>query len=79
MLYDTVFETLFNPLQFYPIPNVKNLSDGDKSTDRASKPNIEAHIVRLKMLGSPSVQIDSATGSLGFLAHDRSYLRFSDL
>lgn len=58
---------------------MKNLSDGDKSTGRASKPNIEAHIVRLKVIKSPSVQIDSATGSLGFIAYDRSYLRFRDL
>ncbi|KIM71710.1 hypothetical protein PILCRDRAFT_93742 [Piloderma croceum F 1598] len=72
------FIKLETSVKCYPIPNVKNLLDGDKSTGRTSKPNIEAHIVRLKMLGSPSVQIDSATGSVGFLAHDRSYLRFSD-
>jgi hypothetical protein len=68
-----------NLRQFYPIPNAKELSDSDKNSKKAFKPKIEAHIVRLKMRKSTSVQIDSATGSLGFLAHQRSYLRLRDL
>jgi hypothetical protein len=71
---DVASELFLNPLQFYPIPNEKGLFDSSKS-----KPKIEGNIDRLKMLGSPSVEIDSATGSLGFITDDGSYLRFRDL
>jgi hypothetical protein len=76
MWSDLAIEILLDPFQFYPIPNAKEQSDCDEG---ASKPNIQVHITRLKMLKSPSVQIDSAMGSLGFLAQNRSYLRFRDL
>lgn len=78
-MLDETFEISSQVLQFYPIPNAKELSDSDKTTWRAAKPKIEANIVRLKLQHSDSVQIDSASGSLGFLANDRSYLLFRDL
>jgi hypothetical protein len=68
------FEICLNPLQFHPIPNEKELPDSNKS-----KPKIEAHVVRLKMLRSPSIEIDSAMGSLGFLTDNEPFLRFGDL
>lgn len=64
-------DIFLNPLQFYPIPNEKEVSEN-------CKPEIEANI-RLKMRGSPSVEIDSAAGSLGFITDNRSYLRFEEL
>jgi hypothetical protein len=77
MTDDIAFESLISPLQFYPIPNEKGRSDSDQSVHK--KPNIEANIIRLKMLRSPSVLIDGATASLGFVAHRQLYFRFTDL
>jgi hypothetical protein len=62
------------PLQFYPIPNEKELLDRAQS-----QPKIEAHISRLQMSRSPGIDIDCATGSLGFIANQRSFLHFEDL
>ncbi|KIM86307.1 hypothetical protein PILCRDRAFT_4817, partial [Piloderma croceum F 1598] len=67
------FLHLQTSVKFYPIPNEKEPPDSGKS-----KPKIEAHIVHLKLLRSPSVEIDSATGSLGFLTGHKSFLHFSN-
>jgi hypothetical protein len=74
-LVTIAFEISLNLLQFYPIPNENERS----ARNIRSKPKIEAHVARLMMFRSPSVKIDNASGSLGFLTDDRSYLRFRDL
>jgi hypothetical protein len=74
MLCNITSSIILNLVQFYPIPNEKTLLGSDKS-----EPKIEVNVVRLKMLRSPSIEIDNAAGSLGFIADHGSYLNFGDL
>ena len=68
------FELLLNLPQFYPIPNEREELDS-----RTNKPQIEARIIQLDVYRSPSVIVDNAIGSLGFVANQKSFLRFEHL
>lgn len=64
--------------QFYPTPNLKEQTTSPGKLRQPGEPAIEGH-VHLKMMSERSVKIDSAMGSVGFLADRKDYLQVHDM